>query len=280
MIPVKFAALCGAGAWLAAVVAAGTAYAAEAPATRLILAGSGANLPLVRLLARSFQKSRPGVLIEVPPSIGSAGGVRAAASAAVTIGLISRPLQESEKGLGLTVRNYARTPVVIGVHHSVAEEAITSRELLDIYRGTKRSWKNGRDIVVLTREPGDSSIEVLVNLIPGFGEVYQESQRARRWTTLYRDQGMNETLGTTADAIGLSDLGALTVEGHPIKPLKLNGVAPTLKNLENGSYPLYKNLYLVFVKERLPPVAAEFISFTRSREARKIMRANGYRPEG
>lgn len=281
MIRVKFAPLCGAVAsWLAAALVAGTAYAAEPPASRLILAGSGANLPLVRLLARSFRKSHPGVQIEVPASIGSSSGIQAAASGAIAIGLISRPLKETEKGLGLTVRPFARTPMVIAVHPSVAENAITSRELLDIYRCSKRTWKNGRDIIVLTREPGDSSIEVLVKEIPGFEEVYQESQRAKRWTTLLKDLVMNETLGRTANAIGLSDLGAITVERHPIKQLKLNGVAPTLKNLENGSYPLYKPLSFVFVKERLHPAAAEFMAFTRSKEGQRIMRANGYRPEG
>jgi len=278
---VRFDALCGAvAAWLAAALVAGTAYAAQPPASRLILAGSGSNLPLVRLLARSFQKSHPGVQIEVPTSIGSSSGIQAAASGAIAIGLISRPLKETERGLGLAVRPIARTPMVIAVHPSVAENAITSRELLDIYRYSKRTWKNGRDIIVLTREPGDSSIEVLVKEIPGFKEVYQESQRAKRWTTLYKDLVMNETLGRTANAIGLSDLGAIAVERHPIKQLKFNGVAPTLKNLENGSYPLYKTLSFVFVKERLHPAATEFMAFTRSKEGQRIMRANGYRPEG
>ena len=281
MIGMKSAALCGAVAsWLVAALIAGTACAAEPPAGRLILAGSGSNLPLVRLLVRSFQKSHPEVRIEVPASIGSSSGIRAAANGAIAIGLISRPLKETEKGLGLTVRHIARTPMVIAVHPTVAEDAITSRELLDIYRCSKRTWKSGSDIIVLTREPGDSSIEVLVKGVPGFKEVYQESQQAKRWTTLLKDLVMNETLGKTANAIGLSDLGAITVERHPIKQLKFNGVAPTLKNLENGSYTMYKTLSFVFLQEKLHPAAAEFLAFTRSKEGQRIMRANGYRPEG
>jgi phosphate transport system substrate-binding protein len=260
-----------------------TALPAPAPAgearTTLTLAGSGTNLPIARVLAAAFEKKHPGIHIEVPASIGSTSGIRAAAEGAVAIGLISRPLKESEKRLGLEVVTYARTPLVIGVHPSVAVESITSAEIIDIYRGKKGSWKDGREIIVLTREPGDSTIEVMCKGVPGFKEVYDESQKAKRWTTLLKDLEMNETLAKTPHAIGFSDLGALTLERHRIKPLKVNGVAPTLKNAENGTYPLVKPLMFVFHREKLPPAAREFLAFTRSKDGAKIMRASGYLPE-
>jgi phosphate transport system substrate-binding protein len=267
-------------AWLLAimVMAAGHASAAT-PSTRLIFAGSGTNLPIVRVLAQAFQKRHPGVVIEVPASIGSTGGIKAAADGAVAIGLISRGLKEKEKVLGLTVQNYARTPMIIAVHPSVAEDNITYEELLDIYRGKKKTWGDGRDIVVLTREPGDSSIEVMEKGIPGFREVYAESQQARRWTTLLRDLAMNETLAKTPNAVGVSDMGAVTVERHGIKPLKVNGIAPTVKNLQNDTYTLHKTLAFAYRKDRLLEGARLFIDFVRSREGEKILRAKGYLPE-
>ena len=278
---VKFSLLCaGFLSWLVAVIVAPAGYAAaETPSTHLIIAGSGSNLPIIRVLAQTFQKSHPGVTIEVPASIGSSSGIRAAADGAIAIGLISRPLKEAEKGLGLTVRNFARTPMIIGAHRSVTDDTITFQELIEIYNGKKRSWKDGREIIVLTRESEDSSIVVLVNGIPGFKEVYDESQRAKRWTTLLKDQVMNETLAKPPHAVGLSDLGAMTVERHAIKPLKVNGVAPTLKNLENGKYPLYKTLTFVFLNDKLPPTAREFMAFAQSGEGKRIMRTNGYLPE-
>jgi len=132
---------------------------------------------------------------------------------------------------------------------------------------------------VLTREPGDSSIEVLVKGVPGFKEVYEESQHARRWTTLLKDLVMNETLARTPHAVGLSDLGSVTIERRAIKPLKVNGVAATLKNLQNGRYPHYKTLAFVYRKDRLPAGARLFIDFVRSREGENIMKVNGYLAE-
>lgn len=252
---------------------------AEEKKTRLLFAGSGSNLPIVRVLAKEFQKSHPAVSIEVPPSIGSSSAIRAAADGAVALGLISRPLKESEKGLGLTTVDFARTPLVIGVHPSVPDNGITFAELNDIYRGKQNRWSNGREIIVLTREPGDSSIEVLVKGVPGFREAYDESQKAKRWCTLLKDIVMNETLARTPSAIGLSDLGAIAIEKHAIKPLDVNGVAPTIKNLESGKYPLFKTLTFVFRSERVPPDAKKFMAFVLSREGKKILRANGCLPE-
>lgn len=259
------------------VVPAAAPVAAAAPP--LIIAGSGTNLPLVRLLVREFQKRHPGVAIEVPASIGSTSGIRAAADGAITIGCISRPLKEHERKFGLETVVYARTPLLIAVHPGVGEENITWTELLDIYRGRKTAWQNGLEIVVLTREAGDSSIEALERTVPGFREVYAESQQAKRWTTLLRDLDMNVTLAKTPQAIGLSDLGAITVERHRIKPLRVNGVAPTLANLQQGKYPLAKTLMFVFQRAQLPPPAREFIAFVRSPAAAKLMRANGYLAE-
>lgn len=255
------------------------ATAAMTPETSLIFAGSGTNLPIIRVLAEAFERSHPGISIEVPASIGSTSGIRAAADGAIAIGLISRPLKENEKGLGLEIVTYARTPLVIGVHPGVAEEEISYSGIIDIYRGKQRTWPNGAEIIVLTREPGDSTIEVMSKEVPGFGAIYEESRKVKRWAILLKDLEMNQVLAKTPYALGFSDLGALTVEGHKIKALRVDGVAPTLANAKSGKYPLVKTLRLVYHPEKIPPAAREFLAFIRSPQGTKILLANGYLPE-
>lgn len=254
------------------------ASAGETPFGPLVFAGSGTNLPITRLLAEAFGRAHPEIKIDVPTSIGSTGGIRAAADGGITVGLISRPLRENEKGLGLTVLPYARTVVVIGAHQGVTDDGITFEDLVNIYKGVKSRWKGGQEIVVLTREPGDSSIEVLEREVLGFKEAYAESQRTKRWINLYTDQEMNRVLARTPNAIGLSDMGAITAERLPIKALKVNGVFPTHENVQSGRYPLVKTLAFVFLKDKLPAGAKAFVEFVRSREGEKILRANGYLP--
>ncbi|MBI4590698.1 MAG: hypothetical protein HY725_17875 [Candidatus Rokubacteria bacterium] len=55
------------------------AWAGEAPPDPLVFAGSGSNLAPIRLLTQAFGRVRPEIRIDVPASIGSTGGIRAAA---------------------------------------------------------------------------------------------------------------------------------------------------------------------------------------------------------
>ncbi len=252
--------------------------AGQAPSGPLVVAGSGTNLAITRLLADAFGRTRPGIKIEVPASIGSTGAIRAASEGAVAIGLVSRPLREQEKGLGLTLVPYARTAVVIGAHPAVADDSITFEDLVDIYRGTKTRWRDGHEIIVLTREPQDSSIEVLERVVPGFKAAYAESQQARRWRILFSDQEMNAALAKTPYAIGLSDMGTIAAERLPVKPLKVNGVPPDPGEVRSGRYPLVKKLAFVFLADRIPTAARAFVDFARSREGEKVLMGNGYEP--
>jgi len=254
------------------------AWGADSASGALVVAGSGANLDITRRLAEEFRRIRPDIRIDVPPSIGSGGATRAVADGAVGLGLISRALKENESRLGLTALSYARAVVVIGAHSAVADDGLTSADLVAIHQGTKDRWRDGRDIVVLTREPGDSSIEVLEREIPGFKGVYAESQRVRRWTTLFTDQEMNRAIAGSPYAVGFSHLGDIAIEKLPIKALKLDGVAPSLENARTGKYPLVKTLSFVFVKDRLRPEAKAFIDFARSKQAHPILRAQGFLP--
>ena len=254
------------------------ARAAEPASTRLALAGSGSNLGIVRTLAEAFARSHPGIAIDIPNSIGSTGGIRAAAAGRVAAGLISRPLREAEQGLGLTVLPYARAVIVIGAHPTVPDDGITAAELVEIYRGTRTRWRNGQEIIVLTREPGDSTIEVLERAVPGFKDAYAQGREARRWTTLYTDQVMNRTLSRTPFAIGFSDLGEIPLEHLSIKPLAFDGVPPTTEQALKGRYPLVKTLAFVFRKDTLVPEARAFVDFVRSPEGRRIVASLGYLP--
>lgn len=250
----------------------------EAQGDRLVFAGSGMSLPITRLLAEAFGRAHPGFRIEFPSSLGSRGGIRAVAEGAITVALVSRPLTEAEQGLGLTVLPYARTALIVGTHLAVTDDNITFDDLVSVYRGTKTRWRDGREIVVLTRQADESSIELLVRTVPGFGDAYADSVRAKRWTILFTDQSMNSMLSRTPHAIGLTDAGVLTVERLPIKALKVNGVPPTPENVASGAYPLVKTLAYAFRSDRLPAVARAFLDFTRSRAAHKVLAANGYLP--
>jgi phosphate transport system substrate-binding protein len=265
----------------ALVLALATLWPAPAPAAEpqpLIFAGAGANLPITRVLVAAFSLRHPDLRIEIPPDIGSAGAVKAVAAGAIALGLVTSPLGGDESRLGLSVVAYARTAIAISVHASVKDANVTYDDLNGIYSGTKSRWGNGRPIAVLTREPGDGSIQTLQQRIPGFKEAYARGLAAKRSIVLFSDLQMSETLARTPNGIGLSDMGAITADNLPLRVLSVSGVFPLPQHVLSGKYELVKTLAFVHKRERLDPRVKTFIEFARSRDSVGVLRLNGYLP--
>ena len=250
--------------------------AQQAPET-LIFAGCDANIPLTRLLARAFMQRHPEVSIQLE-TVGSTNGVALTAAGAVQIGLVSRRLRASEEGLGLAFRPYAMTAVIIGADPDVPDVTLAATDLLSFYRGMKHQWASGREIVLLTREEGDSSIVSLKESLPGFADAYAAESHPRHWTVLYSEPAMHEALLTVPFALGLSDLGTITIERLPIRALSIDGIAPTLENITSGRYPFTKTLGLVWHEDTLPDSGQAFVEFVQSDDGAGILTSHGYLP--
>jgi len=223
-----------------------------APRVEITAAGSGVNLGITRLLANAFMKQNQNITIVVPGSIGTKGAIKASADGAIALGLISRSLHEEEKALGLVAHPYARVAIIVGAHSDVPEDTITTRELIDIFKGTKTTWKDGNPIIVQARGKNDSGLLVLQEAIPGFREVYAESHQAKRWTLYFNDQDANLALSNTPYAIGVTDLGMISTEHLKVKVLKLAGISPDRENVITGKYPLSRTLSLFIVRKIFP----------------------------
>ncbi|MDD1748913.1 MAG: substrate-binding domain-containing protein, partial [Methanothrix sp.] len=243
-----------------------------------IIAGVDIGFLVGSRLVEDFGRTHRGISLAVHGGIGSAATLRAVADGLAAVGLVSRALRDPEKGWGLTILPYATTAIVCGVHPAVPDDDITGSDLLRIYQGIRTHWRDGRAIALLTREPGSGSIEALEQAVPGFAAAYKVSRQAGLATTLYSDQEMHRVLARTPAGLGLTDLGAMADQHLPIKPLRFEGVLPTLANLRTGSYPLLKTLAFAFVEKRLPEAAAAFLEFVQSPAGVKVLQAMGCLP--
>ncbi len=242
----------------------------------MIIAGSGSNIPITQALLDAYGKMT-GIYIQIPPSIGTAGAVKALQAKELDIGLISRPLMDSEKEAGIRQKDYAQIGIVFGVHPSVPDDNIQSEDLINIYKGSKNTWFNGENIIVLIREEGDSSNKVLEEKIPGFKEVLEESLKSMRWQIMYTDGEASDAIKNTNNSLGITDTTAIVEYKEKIKPLKFNGVEPTVENIRNQSYPLVKGLYFAY-DEPLSSQAAQFLEFVYSEAGQNVILNNGGLP--
>ena len=69
-------------------------------------------------------------------------------------------------------------------------------------------------------------------------------------------------------------LTSILAENRSLTPIAIDGVASTLENLANGSYPIFKTLYLV-TRPKVSPLALDFIRFTQSPAGASILRNTG-----
>ncbi|NVB39328.1 substrate-binding domain-containing protein [Pseudenhygromyxa sp. WMMC2535] len=255
---------------------------APKPANLLRLAGSGSNLPLTRALAEAFVRTRPWLRVRVHEGIGSSGGVEAMDDRVIEIGLSSRPLTAEEGALGLREIPYARVAVVIAANSSVPVRGLTSAALVDIYARRRTHWDDGSPVVVLQREPGDSSHLAAAAAIPGFAEADAEAAEGQYWRVLYNERAMQDALVSTFGSIGLFDRGLMVLQDLPLLTLELDGQRPSEAALSSGAYPLRKDLAFVIPDEaagaEVDPLAIEFISFVFSDRGRAIIRESGYVP--
>lgn len=244
----------------------------------LTVAGSGVNLAITRLLAEAFMQEHPQIIIAVPGSIGTQGAIAATVDGAINLGLISRPLKDEEKALGIVAQPYARVAMVVGAHPTVQDAGITSEDLIAILKGVKTRWQDGNEIIVQVREKFDSGMQILGKAIPGFNEAYWESLEAKRWSVSFTDQDANRALSTTPYALGVTDFGMVATEKLNIKVLQYNGVLPSRDTVENGTYPLVRQLAFIYRADKLSEEVTTFLKFVASDAGRRILQAYHYVP--
>ncbi|MBI2894115.1 MAG: substrate-binding domain-containing protein [Deltaproteobacteria bacterium] len=242
------------------------------PQGRCEIAGSGSNVPLVRRLARAFEERHPGERIVVHDSIGSSGGVRATLDSVVHIGLVSRPLEEAEARAGLRAIAHVRVPVVLGAHPSVRDSSLPMSRLVDLVRGRTVKWSDGRRAVLLHRERGDSSNRVLLEKSTPLRRAYRDALGRTHFRVLFHETEMVSALAQTPGSVGFVDLGVLRLVDEPLALVRIDGLDP-----DGADYPYMKDLFFV-VRGEPRGVAARFLEFVRTSDARELATNADYRP--
>lgn len=238
------------------------------------LAGSGAATPLLRGALSALRSRTPETRWHLEDSVGSAGGVAAVADGAVDVGLVSRPLNEAERALGLEVETVATDAVVVAAHPDVAVEGLSSEQLRALYAGTERSWPDGTPASVLLRDRGESANAVLERAVPGLvaGRAGESHFRV-----LFHDAAMVEALASTPGALGVSSLSLLSGAQARIQVLALDGLWPDARTLEQGLWRATRPISLVFRPERREAVLP-LLHLLRSEEGATLARRTGYQP--
>lgn len=248
--------------------------AGAAGADSFRIGGTGAALGTMHLLGEEFRKTRPGLEVEVLPSLGSPGGIRAVLAGAIDIGVSARPLKPEELAAGAVQTLAGATPFVFAVAATSKVTALSSADLVDIYAGTKTRWADGSPLRLVLRSSSGAEIALIYSISPQMREAHMLAEKRPLLTTA-TDQDNADALESIPGAIGVISFAQLVSEKRALQALRIDHVVPTPAALRDGSYRLSVPLYFV-TSARPSPRAREFIAFARSAAGAALLSRNGY----
>ena len=253
------------------------AFSPAASADSLRIGGTGVALGGMNLMAEAFEAAHPDTEIEVLPSLGSSGGVKALLAGAIDLSVSSRALKDAETEQGAIARLYATTPLAVVTSTGTDAAAVTTPDLAKIYAGTLAEWPSGEAIRVVLRPESESDTQILRGLSDDMAAAVDDALKRPGLVSATNDQENAETLERLPGSVGVIALGQIATEGRKLKVLELDGIRPTPGATDPRSQRLIKSLYLVSTAQT-SPAAEAFVDFVFSPEGRAILAANDHTP--
>jgi len=160
-------------------------------------------------------------------------------------------------------------------HKSNPLDNLSISQIKDIYTGKITSWKQ------LGGEDKPIKLYVRRGKISGVGYAIRQY--------IFKDGGMDFVSENVVKSSGplekaaekdpyaMGITGVSSARKRDVKIIKFDGKSPTYENVKNGSYGLYRPLYLVS-NPNPSKIAKNFITYATSEEGREIIRQNGTVP--
>ena len=157
---------------------------------------------------------------------------------------------------------------------------LTTQQIKDIYSGKITNWKEvggkNEEIVAFQRNEGSGSQSML--------ERFMGDTPIMNAPVDQRNDFMSGIIEEVADyknkssSIGFSFRYYVEgiIQNPDIKMISIDGVAPTVENIKNGTYPITTPLYAVSYKDNPNPNVQILLDWILSAEGQKIIENTGY----
>jgi phosphate transport system substrate-binding protein len=247
-----------------------TPSASEAPATTSTLSGtvstdgSTSMEKVIGILGESFMETNKGVNVTYNPT-GSGSGIQAVSEGRCDIGLASRDLKEEEKAT-LTGTIVAIDGIAIIVNPANPVANLTIEQIAALYKGEITNWKDvgGADapVVLIGREAGSGTRD-------GFESITDTEDACKYGQELTSTGDVIATVAGNPNAIGYASLSAVK---DTVNAVTVNGVAPTMETVQDGSYKVQRNFNMVTrTGEKLNDAAQAFFDFATSADVDELI---------
>ena len=233
--------------------------------------GSTSMEKVIGFLSEAYMEEHGDIKVTYNPT-GSSSGIQAAAEGRCDIGLASRDLKEEETA-DLQGTVVAIDGIGIIVHPDNPVTDLTIEQIGDIYKGKITNWKEvgGSDtpIVCIGREAASGTRD-------GFEEVTGTKDNCKYSQELTSTGDVVQTVSGNPNAIGYASVASVN---DTVKTVSVEGILPTIENIQSGDYKVQRNFVLVTRKDTpLSEAAQEFFDYATSSQADSLITDAGAVP--
>lgn len=266
-----------------ASVLAGASLTAQAQGA-LSVKGSDTMVNLSQAWAQAYMKAKPGKIVNVTGG-GSTTGIAALINGSCEIANASRKMRGSEfnnakaRGFVPFETPVARDGLAIIVHPSNPLTKISMEQLKGIYSGAIKNWSQvggpSGPIITVGRDSSSGTYGFFQDTVIGVGKPYRPDMQTSPSTNT-----ICQTVAQDVNAIGYVGIAYARKFGSRVKVLPVSKgsgapVQPTEENVRNGTYPLWRYLY-VYTRGKPSGAAKDFIDWIRSPEGQEVVETVGY----
>ncbi len=190
---------------------------------------------------------------------GSGAGIRDAADGTSDIGMVSRGLTGDETNqVASTVIGYDALVFIVNERNPLSN--LSQADVIDLFRGEMPDWQTLADwdqpVTLVSKEQGRATLDLFQGYSqlahPEEGSGDANGSIARDAYEIASNLEALTLVGGIPGGIGYVSLGSaitLQQEGMPIKILTLEGIEASGTTIQNGSYPILRELNLVYSSE-------------------------------
>ena len=251
--------------------------------------GSDTIVNLALAWAERYQQEHPEVRISVSGG-GSGTGLAALISKTVDIANASRQIKPEEvkeaEANGVEPQEYviARDAIAVIVNPENPVKRLTLEQISKIYRDEINNWKElggeDRPIVRLSRETNSGTHVYFLESVIRLGNKDNKDIFSADTLLLPSSEGIISEVSDNPNAIGYDGLGYVT---STVKVLALSKdpdgpyVMPSVDTVNDGSYPISRDLYMYTGKNPSDAIRA-YLEWITGAEAQQIVSQLGFVP--
>ena len=278
-------------ALLLAAACGGAGTGTAAPGNGLVITNKGSDtmVNLALAWAEAYAQVDPQVTVSVTGG-GSGTGIAALLNGTNDIANASRAMsaeeQASAEGAGLHPQQFivARDAIAIIVNPENPITQLTLPQLSAMYSGQLTNWQQvggeDRPIVLLSRETNSGTHVYFLEHVLRLGDSKSKLLFSPDTLLLPSSEGIGAEVRQNPNAIGYDGLGYVTPDMKTVAVAAADGqpfVLPTIDTVNNGAYPIARDLYMYTADEPTGP-AADYLNWVLGDQAQQIVAELGFVP--